>query len=82
MSPLRLKQILDEQPFQPLVIHTGDGSRVRVVSREMALLLPGGRSLIVATGRKIGDDDETATIDVFLITKVTRPAMPRRRKAG
>jgi hypothetical protein len=82
MSPSRIRQILDEKPFRPFVIHTGDGSEVKVLSREMALLLPGGRTLIVATGRKIGDDDETATIDVFLITKITQPAPPGRRKAG
>jgi len=84
MSPGRIRQILDEKPFRPFVIHTGDGGQVRVVSREMALLLPGGRTLIVATGNKVGDDDETVTIDVFLITKVTQPAPApsKRRKAG
>lgn len=82
MSPVRIRQILDEQPFQPFIIHTGDGGKVRVLSREMAWLLPGGRTLMVATGRKIGDDDELVTIDVFLITRITRPAAIRRRKAG
>ncbi|MGH7175959.1 MAG: hypothetical protein ACREJC_01140 [Tepidisphaeraceae bacterium] len=81
MSPIRVREILAEQPFRPFTVHTGDGGAVRVLSREMAWLLPGGRTLMVATGRKIGDDDELVTIDVFLITKITRPTT-RRRKAG
>ena len=49
----------------------------------MALLAPGGRTLVVATGKKVHDDDELVTLDVFLITRVTRPAaVQHRRKAS
>jgi hypothetical protein len=79
MSPDRLKKILDEQPFRPFMIHLGSGQSVRVMGREMALLLPGGRTLYVATGRQVDGDDEVVLIDVFLITSVTIPA-PRSEK--
>jgi hypothetical protein len=86
MSPERIKQILNQQPFQPFTIHTGDGSTVDVLSKEFAFLYPGNRTLHVsvplvrnATGE---GQFEEHRIDVFLITKVTSPPRSRTRKAG
>lgn len=78
MSPERIKQILTEPAFQPFTIHTGDGGRVDVLSKELAFPYPGGRTLRVLTPRvrdakREGQFDEQV-IDVFLITKVTVPA--------
>jgi hypothetical protein len=52
---------------------------VRVPSREFAWLLPGGRTLFVATGDAEGDFD-LQWIDVFLITEIT--TRRRRRNNG
>jgi hypothetical protein len=70
MSPKRVQEFLEAQPFHPMTIYTGDGSTVRVPSREFAWLLPGGRTLFVATGEAENDYD-LQWIDVFLITKIT-----------
>ncbi|MGA2582721.1 MAG: hypothetical protein ABSG31_05540 [Tepidisphaeraceae bacterium] len=85
MSPDRIKQILNTEPFEPFTIFTGDGSTVDVLSREFAWLKPGNRTLevsvpMVANAKDEGQFEEHR-IDVFLITKVTTP--PRRtRKNG
>lgn len=71
MHPPQLKMYLERKPFRPFVVHTGDGDRVRVKSQEMALLSPGGRTLVVFTGKDVGGDSEMKIIDVFLITQIT-----------
>jgi hypothetical protein len=48
MSPERIKQILNAQPFEPFTIHRGDGSTVDVLSKEFAYLKPGNRTLEVS----------------------------------
>ena|ERR1039458_8653473 len=48
MSPGRIRTFLEEQPFQPFTVHTGDGKAVNVLSREFAFLHPSGRTLLVA----------------------------------
>jgi hypothetical protein len=82
MSPDRIKQILNAQPFEPFTIHTGDGSTVDVLSREFAYLKPGNRTLEVSVplsaGAKEEGQFEEHRIDVFLITKVTTP--PKRQR--
>jgi hypothetical protein len=84
MSPDRIREILQAEPFEPFTIYTGDGSTVNVFSREFAFLKPGGRTLEVSVPRvknaKEESDFEEHKIDVFLITKVTTP--PRRRTRG
>ena len=71
MHPQQLKSYLDRRPFRPFTVHVGDGDRVRVRSQEMVLLSPGGRTLVVFTGKHIGGDSEMKIIDVFLITQIT-----------
>jgi len=83
MSPPRIKEYLERRPFVPFTIHTGDGSTVRVKSQEFAALAPGGRTLVVFTGRKVGGDDEMQVIDVFLIPKLTTTGgITSSRRAG
>src|SRR5438034_8978091 len=78
MSPDRMKSLLDATPFQPFTIVKGDGEQVNVVSRKLALLYPGGRTLHVVaprfSGAKVETDFEDHFLDVFLITDVIRPA--------
>ena len=78
MSPLRIKQLLETQPFQPFTVITGDGSEVDVLSREFAWLKPPGRTLVVSVplvrDAKDEGEFEDHNIDVFLITKVIAPA--------
>ena len=82
MSPARIKLALDEKPFQPFTICTGDGRTVNVLSPEFAHLYPGGRTLLVSVPRKKNpreeEDFEEHHIDVFLITKLTSPPKPHR----
>jgi hypothetical protein len=83
MSPERIKQILNAQPFEPFTIHTGDGSTVDVLSKEFAYLKPGNRTLEVSVPLKENATEEGQfeehRIDVFLITKVTSPPKNHRR---
>ena len=84
MSPARMRTFIDSTPFQPFTIVNGDGQEVDVVSRELVLLYPGGRSIHVVApkfaGAKTEDDFEDHFIDVFLITDVIRPARQRSQK--
>ncbi len=77
MSPDRIKQLLDRQPFEPFTVVTGDGGAVNVLSKEFTLLYPGGRTLRIVSPRFRGaaeeKDFEEQVIDVFLITRVTTP---------
>jgi hypothetical protein len=84
MSPSRVKTFVDAIPFQPFTIVKGDGQEVDVLSRDLVLLYPGGRSLHVVapkfTGAKTEEDFEDHFIDVFLITDVIRPVRRRSQK--
>jgi hypothetical protein len=83
MSPGRIKTFLEETPFQPFTVHTGDGKSVNVLSREFAFLHPGGRTLLIAVPMRAKAKEEADFkehhIDVFLITKVTTPADRHKR---
>ena len=84
MSPVRIKQLLDEKPFRPFTVVTGDGTAVKVMSREFAWLRPGNRTMVVAVPRKAHpteeEDFDDHNIDVFLITKVIEH--PSKRTNG
>ncbi len=83
MSPDRIKLALAEQPFQPFTVHTGDGEKVDVLSREFAYLYPGARTLLVSVPLKPSAKEEGEfeehRIDVFLITKLTSPIRRKGR---
>jgi hypothetical protein len=84
MSPARIKAILEDKPFKPFTVYTGDGGTVDVLSPEFAFLHPGGRTLLVSvplTSRPMAEEDfENHHIGVFLITKVAKP--PRRSRGN
>lgn len=88
MSPARVRTFLDANPFQPFTVVKGDGEEVDVLSRDLALLHPGGRTLYVVSpkfaGAKTEEEFEDHNIDVFLITDIIKPARRKksRRKAG
>ena len=71
MSPLRIRFYAKRRPFVPFTITTTDGSQIRAISQESILLLPGNQTLVVATGRAAGGEEEIEIIDVFHIPKVT-----------
>ena len=83
MSPIGIKRLLEEKPFKPFTIFTGDGSTVDVRSPEFAFLQPGGRTLRVFVPLKSNareeDEFQEQSIDVFLITKVVTPSRQSRR---
>lgn len=78
-----MKTFLDAEPFQPFTIVKGDGQDVDVLSRELVLIYPGGRTLHVVApkfaGAKTEEDFEDHYIDVFLVTDVV---LPIRRKTS
>jgi hypothetical protein len=74
MKPGEFKKFLEFTPFRPFAIHMASGEVVRVKSREMIFPLPSLRTVIVVTGRKIGDDDEWKILDTAMINSVTVPA--------
>ena len=92
MSPQRFKAFLTADPFEPFTILKGDGHEVDVISRELVLVYPGGRTAHVVAPKLAGAKDEADFedhyLDVFLITKVTSPPRntggggSKRRKAG
>ena len=81
-----MRSLLESDPFKPFTIVKGDGEQVNVVSRELALLYPGGRTLHVVSPRipnaTVEEDFEDHFIDVFLVTDVVRPARTRCAKNG
>jgi hypothetical protein len=89
MHPRFIREALEKQPFDPFVVITGDGDRVKVMSKEFAHLHPSGRTLFInePKGRPTDrvEDYIDHTIDVFLITKITtlpKNGGKRRKKAS
>jgi hypothetical protein len=72
MAPGVLRQALQQKPFRPIRVFTGDGSVFDIKSQEFVILSPRGRTLVVFTGGgdPSGDDEEMRLVDVFLITKL------------
>jgi len=79
MAPGVLRQALEQKPFRPIRVFTGDGSTFDIKSREFCVLSPKGRTLVVFTGRgddATGADEEMQLLDVFLITKLETAGDP------
>lgn len=72
MAPGALRQILEQKPFRPVRVFTGDGSVFDIKSREFCFLSPKGRTLVVFGGEGQNDDNDEdfRLVDVFLITKL------------
>ena len=83
MSPQRFKAFVTADPFEPFTILKGDGHEVDVLSRELVLVYPGGRTAHVVApkfaGAKDEEDFEDHYLDVFLVTDIVKPV---RRKPG
>lgn len=77
MIPERFRSFVAAEPFQPFTILRGDGEQVDVVSRDLVLVYPGGRTAHVVAprfaGAKAEADFEDHYIDVFLVTDIVRP---------
>ncbi len=65
MTGEQFKASLKAQPFRPFVLWTEDGRRYRVDHPDMALLTPGGRTVVVVAG-----DDSFALLDLPLIERM------------
>jgi hypothetical protein len=83
MSPQRFKSHLEAEPFVPFTIVKGDGQEVDVLSRDLVLVYPGGRTAHVVAPRvpnaKDEADFEDHYLDVFLVTDIVKPARRRGR---
>jgi hypothetical protein len=79
--PMTIEQVrsfYDAQPFQPFVIHLGDGRQHAIASREFMMTSPTGRTIGVYQA-----DGTANIIDLLLVTDLElRPAGngARRRK--
>ena len=75
MSPGSIKLALDEVPFQPFTLHTSDGRKIGVHSREYAFLYPGGQTLLVSEPKSAQATEESDfldhRIDVATVTKIS-----------
>ncbi len=63
MTVERIKELLEVTPFQPFTIHLADGRAVPVRHRELVIMAPSGRTLIV-----VQPDDRMNIIDLILVT--------------
>lgn len=72
MAPGVVKQALEQKPFRPVKVYTGDGAVFQILSREFCYLSPKGRTLVVfgGEGDPSDDDEQMRLVDVFLITKL------------
>jgi hypothetical protein len=80
MSPRRFKAFLTAEPFVPFTVVKGDGQKVNVMSRELVLVYPGGRTAHVVApkfaGAKDEEDYDDHYIDAFLVTDIVKPVRP------
>jgi hypothetical protein len=76
MTIEQLRNAYNAQPFRPFVIHLADSREVPVVSRELILTVPSGRTFVVCQ-----PDDTLNIIDMLLITDLEfRPTTNGKRK--
>jgi hypothetical protein len=84
MSPEQIKDVLEREPFEPFTVHLEDGREVRVLARDLVLVYPGGRKMLVVApkfpGAREDEDFRTHRIDVLSIDKLTTSA--RRGRGG
>jgi hypothetical protein len=72
MAPNVIRRALEQKPFRPIRVFTGDGSTFEIKSQEFCLLSPRGRTLVIFSGGgdRLDDDEDMRLVDVFLITKI------------
>jgi hypothetical protein len=61
----QLRNLYQAQPFQPFVLHLGDGREISVEHREFLAPSPSGRTAIVYQ-----PDDSFNIVDVLLVTSL------------
>ena len=76
MTIEQLHNAYSAQPFRPFVIHLADGREVPVLSREIIMAVPSGRTIVVCQ-----PDDTLNIIDLLLITDLeNKPSSNGARK--
>ncbi len=65
MTIERIREFHSAQPFQPFVMHLGDGRAIEVRHQEFMALGPGGRTVVV-----FQPDDSMNVVDLLLVTDV------------
>lgn len=73
----QLKAMMAKRPFRQFTLRLADGSRVSVTHPELVLVVPPGRTIIVATGY-----ESFEIIDLLLVAAIeVGNGRSRRRKA-
>jgi hypothetical protein len=65
MTIEQIRRLYNAQPFQPFIIHLADGREISVPHRDFFMMVPSGRTLIVAL-----PDDTVDIIDLLLVTDI------------
>ena len=65
MTASEIRKALEQAPFQPFELLTGDGERYPVPTPDHAAVAPSGRIAAI-----FHDDDSASHLDVFLVTAV------------
>jgi len=83
MTIERLRETINQVPFEPFIIHLADGRQVPVQHRELIIASPSGRTIVV-----VQPDDSLNIIDLLLVTDLDmkrgrngsagKPRRPRR----
>ncbi len=73
MTAEQLRKVHRTQPFRPFTLKLADGNKLHVPHPEFMWLLPGGRTVHVATG-----DDSFEIVDLLLVASLeVRDGAPR-----
>ncbi len=77
MTATEIRKALEQAPFQPFELITGDGGKYPVSTPDHAALSPSGRVAAV-----FHDDDSASHLDVFLVTALhyLSPKLARGKK--
>lgn len=76
MNVTRIKAALDASPFRPFSLLTTGGRRYPVSHPELVILMPGGRTVIVADPKA----DAVDIIDAFMIESLEVAVQGTRRR--
>jgi hypothetical protein len=61
----QIRNLRDARPFRPFVLLLADGGRIPVADRELILVVPSGRIVVVCQS-----DDSFNIVDMSLVTSV------------
>jgi hypothetical protein len=77
MTIEKIRDLYDEKPFRPFLIHLADGRSIPVVHREFIAHAPSGRTMVVYQ-----PDDSLNIVDLLLITDIEIKPNPSSPAAG